>query len=88
MYDSFIAYQNRMMMQFDKMVDNYGFTVIDGRRSIDAVFADLKGQMSELLHARSAAAADPAGLLKQSRHEAAAQEIAGAEKLPEQDVLN
>lgn len=88
MYDSFIAYQNRMRMQFDEMVDSYGFTVIDARRSIEAVFADLKVQMSELLYAPSAAAGDPAGLLQQSRREAATQDFGRAEKLPKQDVLN
>jgi len=88
MYDSFIAYQNRMMTHFDEMVDAYGFTVLDARRSIDAVFADLKGQMSELLYAPSAVAREPAAGLLQSRREAVAPDIEGAEILPKQDVLN
>jgi len=61
MYDSFVAYQNRMRIQFDHMVDDYGFTLIDARRSIDAVFADLKEQMSALLYAPSAATGDATG---------------------------
>ena len=84
MYDSFIAYQNRMMMQFDKMVDNYGFKVIDARRSIDAVFADLKGQMSELLYAANAGASDAAGRLNRSRHEPSAPVLGRDEKLAKQ----
>jgi dTMP kinase len=88
MYDSFIAYQNRMMSRFDKMVDDYGFTVIDARHSIDAVFADLKEQMSELLYAPSSAAGDPAGRSQQSLHEAATQDLERAEKLPRHDALN
>ena len=44
MYESFVEYQNRIMAQFDKMVEDYGFTVIDASRPIDAVFADLKDQ--------------------------------------------
>jgi dTMP kinase len=84
MYDSFVAYQKRMMNQFDKMVEDYGFTVIDARHSIDAVFADLKRQMSELLYAPSAAAGDAAGRLKPARHETATQDLSDAEKLAKQ----
>jgi len=83
-YESFVEYQNRMRRQFDKMVDDYGFTVIDARHSIDAVFADLKERMSELLYAPGAAAGDPAERLKQSRHEAAAQDVGRAERLAKQ----
>ena len=69
MYDSFVAYQNRMMSRFDKMVEDYGFTVIDACRSIDAVFADLKGQMSELLNTTPSSAAEPiaAGNVRNNR---------------------
>lgn len=88
MYDSFVAYQNRMRIQFDEMVDSYGFTVIDACRSIDAVFADLKRQMSELLYATDAAAGHPAGRLPPSRHEASTADFEGAEKLSKQDVLS
>ena len=49
MYESFVEYQNRMMAQFDKMVEDYGFKVIDARHPIDEVFADLKAQVSEVL---------------------------------------
>jgi len=45
MYDSFVEYQNRIGGQFDKMVEDYGFKVIDASRSIDEVFSDLKGQI-------------------------------------------
>lgn len=50
MYESFTAYQKRMLNQFDAMVDDYGFTVIDASRPIEVVFNDLKGPMSELLY--------------------------------------
>jgi dTMP kinase len=57
MYESFVEYQNRIMVQFDKMVEDYGFTVIDASRPIEAVFADLKGQVSDVLnHGRSPSA--------------------------------
>ena len=67
------------------MVDSYGFTVIIcARRLIDAVFADLKGQMSELLYSPGVAAGYPAERLQQSLHEAAAQDLGRAEKLAKQ----
>jgi len=84
MYDSFVAYQKRLMIQFDKMVEDCGFTVIDACRSIDAVFADLKAQTSELLYAPRTAAGDAAGRLKPSRHEAATQDLERAEPLAKQ----
>jgi dTMP kinase len=84
MYDSFLAYQNRMMSRFDKMVKDCGFTVIDACRSIDAVFADLKAQMSELLYAPRATASDTAGRLKPSRHEAATPTLESTEPLAKQ----
>ena len=84
MYDSFVAYQNRMRIQFDQMAENYGFTVIDACRSIDAVFGDLKGQMGDLLYTASPAATDAAERLKQSRPEAAAQDLGGGDRLAKQ----
>jgi dTMP kinase len=54
MYESFVEYQKRIMAQYDQMVEEYGFTVIDAARPIDAVFADLKEQMSDVLQSQSA----------------------------------
>jgi thymidylate kinase len=50
LYESFVQYQNRIMAQFDQMVEGYGFRVIDASPPIEAVFADLKGQMSDVLN--------------------------------------
>jgi len=49
MYDSFVEYQTRLLAQFDKMVEGYGFEVIDASRSIEEVFDDLKGRVSRLI---------------------------------------
>ena len=68
MYDSFVAYQNRMMAQFDKMVGDYGFRVIDASRSIDEVFADLKAHVSEVLTPARPLPSDLLGRLKQIRN--------------------
>lgn len=48
MYDSFVEYQNRLLTQFDKMMDGDGFEVIDASRSIEDVFEDLKNRVSRL----------------------------------------
>lgn len=87
MYDSFVAYHNRMRIQFDEMVDTYGFTVIDARRSIDAVFADLKEQMSALLYAPGAVPGDPAGRSRPALNGAPVQDRDGAEKPAKQYSL-
>ena len=59
MYDSFVEYQNRIGGQFDKMVEDYGFKVIDASRSIDEVFTDLKAQILELLNSAHPMPGDP-----------------------------
>ena len=57
MYDSFVEYQNRLLAQFDRMVESYGFEVIDASRSIEDVLADLKERVSRLLDHRAPQAA-------------------------------
>lgn len=49
MYDSFVEHQSRLLAQFDRMVESYGFDVIDASRSIEEVFDDLKGRILRLL---------------------------------------
>ena len=79
MYESFVAYQNRMMAQFDKMVEDYGLTVIDAVRPIDAVFANLQREMSDVLNHEHAASAEPIARLKQAQNGGATQDILPAE---------
>jgi hypothetical protein len=64
MYERFVEYQNRIMAQFDQMVEGYGFRVIDASPPIEAVFADLKGQVSDVLNNGHAVPAEPIGRLK------------------------
>jgi dTMP kinase len=75
MYESFVEYQKRIMGRFDKMVEDYGFRVIDASRSIDEIFTDLKGQMSQVLSAEREAASDPIARLKPARNGRATLEI-------------
>jgi hypothetical protein len=63
MYESFVEYQNRMIAQFDKMVEDYGFKIIDASRPIESVFADLRGQMSDVVYNGHGASAETVGRL-------------------------
>jgi dTMP kinase len=49
MYDSFVSYQTRLLGEFDKMVESYGFTVIDASRSIEDVFYDLHERIDPII---------------------------------------
>ena len=80
MYESFVEYQKRIMGRFDKMVEDYGFRVIDASRSIEEIFTDLKDQMSEVLNIGREAPSDPIMSMKPSRNGRATQEIAGNER--------
>jgi len=42
MYDSFVNYQTKLLSEFDKMVENYGFEIIDASGTIEEVFEDLR----------------------------------------------
>jgi dTMP kinase len=75
MYESFVAYQNRMIGQFDQMVEDYGFEVIDASHSIDEVFADLRGRMSLVLNHARPSAVEANGGLKESRRGSALRDI-------------
>ena len=75
-----MEYQKRVMCRFDKMVEDYGFRVIDASRSIEEIFTDLKDQMSEVLNIGREAPSDPIMSMKPSRNGRATQEIAGNER--------
>jgi dTMP kinase len=81
MYESFVEYQKRIMGRFDKMVEDYGFRVIDASRSIEEIFTDLKDQMSEVLNIGREALSDPITRMKPSRNGRSTQEIARNESL-------
>ena len=49
MYDSFVRYQKWLLAEFDKMVDSYGFEVIDASRTIEEVFEDLRRKVESHL---------------------------------------
>lgn len=57
-YDSFIAYQKRMLREFDQMAGEYGFHVIDASRSIRRVAADLRRAVAPIIDRDEATAPD------------------------------
>ena len=59
-----MEYQYRMIGQFDKMVKHHASEVIDASHSIDEIFTDLKGQVSDVLNNGHAVPAGPIVRLK------------------------
>ena len=49
MYDSFIAYQSRLLAVFDRMSDEYGFRVVDTSASIQNVSDQIKELLEPIL---------------------------------------
>ena len=81
LFESFVEYQNRMIGQFDKMVEDYGFKVIDASQPIDEVFANLKVQLSEVLTPARTLLSDSLERLKQFRNGYTTQDSLRAESL-------
>jgi dTMP kinase len=81
LFESFVEYQNRMIGQFDKMVEDYGFKVIDASHPIDEVFANLKVQLSEVLTPARSLLSDSLERLKQFRNGYTTQDSLRAESL-------
>src|SRR3954463_421433 len=48
-YDSFRAYQNKLLREYNAMADEFGFRVLDARRPIDIIQDDLRRQVQEFL---------------------------------------
>lgn len=48
LYDSFCAYQTRLLDQYDKMTHEFNFISIDANRPSQHVFEDLRGHISSL----------------------------------------
>lgn len=52
MFDSFMKYQTAMERTFRDLQATYGFTIVDGMRSADAINADLRKKISAVLAAK------------------------------------
>jgi dTMP kinase len=49
MFDSFLNYQTTMQQTFRKLQATYGFTIVDGNRSVDAINAELRKKIGAVL---------------------------------------
>lgn len=49
LYDSFCAYQSKVITELDRMADRYGFVTIDASRDPLAIFEDLKEAIAPIL---------------------------------------
>ncbi len=49
LFDSFLQYQNAMQTAFRRLQKTYGFTIVDGNRSVDVVTGELRKKISQVL---------------------------------------
>ena len=49
MFDSFLKYQTMVEDQFKRLQVPYGFTIVDGHRTIDTIFAELQTRIESVL---------------------------------------
>jgi dTMP kinase len=49
MFDSFVQYQTAMQTAFRRLQKTYGFTIVHGDRSVDAVNGELRKKISAVL---------------------------------------
>ena len=49
LYESFIRYQKWLLAEFDKMVEPYGFEMVDASNSVEEVFKDLRGRVDSVV---------------------------------------
>jgi dTMP kinase len=49
MFDSFLKYQTAMQAAFRQLQKTYGFSIVDGNRSVDAVTGELRKKISAVL---------------------------------------
>jgi dTMP kinase len=52
MFDSFLKYQTAMQQTFRQLQATYGFTIVDGNRSVDAINAELRKKIGAVLVGR------------------------------------
>jgi dTMP kinase len=48
-YDSFRAYQNRLLREYASMADEFHFSILDARRSVDQIQNELRRQVGSFL---------------------------------------
>jgi len=48
-YDSFKKYQKKMIESYDQMAEDYGFEVLDARRSVEEIQNDLRNRIEKII---------------------------------------
>jgi dTMP kinase len=49
LYESFVRYQKWLLAEFDKMVESYGFEIVDASNSVEEVFEYLRGRVERIM---------------------------------------
>jgi dTMP kinase len=49
MYDSFVRYQKWLLAEFDKMVETYGFEIVDASGTVEEVFENLRERVDRVV---------------------------------------
>jgi dTMP kinase len=68
MFESFVAYQTRIIRALDQMARKYDFQIVDASQSPDQIFAELQGRIAELFARGPAAPAAAPELASAPRH--------------------
>jgi dTMP kinase len=55
-YDSFKAYQQKLLREYSSMADEFNFRVVDARRPVDRIQDELRRQVTGFLEAEPRAA--------------------------------
>jgi dTMP kinase len=49
LYESFVRYQKFLLAEFDKMVESFGFQIVDASGSVEEVFENLRARVDEVI---------------------------------------
>ena len=49
MYESFVRYQKWLLAEFDKMVETFGFQIVDAAGSVEEVFENLRDRVDRVI---------------------------------------
>jgi dTMP kinase len=49
-FESFLQYQRRLIGEYDRLAEEWGFVTVDARRSIEEIQSDLRSHIADYLH--------------------------------------